>query len=56
MEYLLHDPKTNSYKLYHNFARLCRVHGIEKDQVSKDLLPVLTSKGIIIALEPDTKL
>jgi hypothetical protein len=56
MEYLLHDPKTNTYKLYHSFERLCRFHGIDKEQVSKDMLPVLTSKGIIIALTPDTKL
>lgn len=56
MEYLLHDPKTNSYKLYHSFGRLCRVNGIDQDKVSKDMLPVATSKGLIIALEPDTKL
>lgn len=29
MEFLLHDPKTNTYKLYHSLGRLCRTNGID---------------------------
>jgi len=55
MEYLLHDPKTNSYKLYHSFSRLCKDNGLDHRQIDKDQLPVSTPRGLIIALEPKTK-
>lgn len=55
MEYLLHNPKTNTYKLYHSLSRLCRENGLKSDAIKKDLLPVSTPVGLIIALEPNTK-
>lgn len=54
MEYLLHNPQSNSYKLYHSLRRLCKENGL--DVVDKDQLPVSSSRGLIIALYPDTRI
>jgi hypothetical protein len=55
MEYLLHDASTNSYKLYHSFNRPCKDNGLDYRQIDKDQLPVSTPGGLIIALQPNTK-
>lgn len=56
MEFLLHNPTTNTYKLYHSLYRLCRDNGLKPDQINKDQLPVATPVGLIIGLVPNTKI
>lgn len=56
MEFLLHNPTTNTYKLYHSLSRLCRDNGLKPDQINKDQLPVGTPVGLIIGLVPNTKI
>jgi hypothetical protein len=56
MEYLLHHPATNTYKLYHSLRMLCKMNGLDKSMINKDMLPVSTPKGLIIGLEPDTRI
>jgi hypothetical protein len=56
MEYLLHDPSTNTYKLYHSLRRLCKETGIDHKKLTEDMLPAKTPRGLIIALDPDTRI
>lgn len=54
MEYLLISGST--YKIYHSFRRLCKDNGIDTSKITPDMLPANTPVGIIVAIQPDTRI